>query len=209
MGGPVTLAPAVSSHGAVGARHASRPSPFPAAPAEPPARGASISPPTSPRRSPSPRARRLRLQQMLAELGYLPLNFTAASPLTSPTQEGAAQVGTFTWRWANQPASLTSLWTPGHLQRDHQGRRDELRGAAQPQDRRHRRTCGVGRRADRVGKRPRQRALLRLRVRDQVAARDHDRLSERRLPSTTRCPTRAWLPPRPRMARSPSMPATR
>jgi peptidoglycan hydrolase-like protein with peptidoglycan-binding domain len=55
----------------------------------------------------------LRLQQMLAELGYLPLNFTAASPLTSPTQEGAAQVGTFTWRWANQPSWLTSLWTPG------------------------------------------------------------------------------------------------
>jgi peptidoglycan hydrolase-like protein with peptidoglycan-binding domain len=53
----------------------------------------------------------LRLQQMLAELGYLPLNFTAASPLTSPTQEGDPQVGTFTWRWANQPASLTSLWT--------------------------------------------------------------------------------------------------
>jgi hypothetical protein len=55
----------------------------------------------------------LRLQQMLAELGYLPLNFTAASPLTSPTQEGDPQVGTFTWRWPDQPASLTSLWTPG------------------------------------------------------------------------------------------------
>jgi peptidoglycan hydrolase-like protein with peptidoglycan-binding domain len=55
----------------------------------------------------------LRLQQMLAELGYLPLNFTPAAPLTSPTQEGAAQLGTFTWRWANQPTSLTSLWTPG------------------------------------------------------------------------------------------------
>jgi lipoprotein-anchoring transpeptidase ErfK/SrfK len=55
----------------------------------------------------------LRLQQMLAELGYLPLNFTAAAPLTSPTQEGDPQVGTFTWRWPNQPASLTSLWTPG------------------------------------------------------------------------------------------------
>ena len=55
----------------------------------------------------------LRLQQMLAELGYLPLNFTAASPLTSPTQEGDPQIGTFTWRWANQPVSLTSLWTPG------------------------------------------------------------------------------------------------
>jgi lipoprotein-anchoring transpeptidase ErfK/SrfK len=55
----------------------------------------------------------LRLQQMLAELGYLPLNFTAAAPLTSPTQEGDPQVGTFTWRWTNQPASLTSLWTAG------------------------------------------------------------------------------------------------
>jgi peptidoglycan hydrolase-like protein with peptidoglycan-binding domain len=55
----------------------------------------------------------LRLQQMLAELGYLPLNFTAASPLTSPTQEGDPQIGTFTWRWADQPTSLTSLWTPG------------------------------------------------------------------------------------------------
>jgi len=55
----------------------------------------------------------LRLQQLLAELGYLPLNFTAAAPVTSPTQEGNDQVGTFTWRWAGQPASLTSLWTPG------------------------------------------------------------------------------------------------
>jgi len=55
----------------------------------------------------------LRLQQMLAELGYLPVNFTPAAPLTSPTQEGADQAGTFTWRWANQPSSLTSLWTPG------------------------------------------------------------------------------------------------
>jgi peptidoglycan hydrolase-like protein with peptidoglycan-binding domain len=55
----------------------------------------------------------LRLQQMLAELGYLPLDFTAAAPLTSPTQEGTVQAGAFTWRWANEPASLTSLWTPG------------------------------------------------------------------------------------------------
>ncbi len=55
----------------------------------------------------------LRLQQMLAELGYLPLAFTPASPLTSPTQEGSAQIGTFTWRWPDQPASLMALWTPG------------------------------------------------------------------------------------------------
>jgi peptidoglycan hydrolase-like protein with peptidoglycan-binding domain len=55
----------------------------------------------------------LRLQQLLAELGYLPVNFTPAAPVTSPTQEGNDQVGSFTWRWAGQPASLTSLWTPG------------------------------------------------------------------------------------------------
>ena len=55
----------------------------------------------------------LRLQQLLAELGYLPLTFTAAAPVTSPAQEGNDQLGSFTWRWANQPTSLTSLWTPG------------------------------------------------------------------------------------------------
>jgi peptidoglycan hydrolase-like protein with peptidoglycan-binding domain len=55
----------------------------------------------------------LRLQQLLAELGYLPLTFTPASPLTSSTQEGNDQVGSFTWRWPNQPLSLLTLWTPG------------------------------------------------------------------------------------------------
>ncbi len=55
----------------------------------------------------------LRLQQLLAELGYLPLSFTPASPLTSPTQEGNDQVGSFTWRWPNQPLALEMLWTPG------------------------------------------------------------------------------------------------
>jgi peptidoglycan hydrolase-like protein with peptidoglycan-binding domain len=55
----------------------------------------------------------LRLQQLLAELGYLPLSFTPTSPVTSPTQEGNDQVGTFSWRWADQAASLTALWTPG------------------------------------------------------------------------------------------------
>ncbi|HUC05590.1 MAG TPA: L,D-transpeptidase family protein [Acidimicrobiales bacterium] len=55
----------------------------------------------------------LRLQQLLAELGYLPLTFTPSAPVTSPAQEGNDQVGTFSWRWINQAASLTSLWTPG------------------------------------------------------------------------------------------------
>jgi len=55
----------------------------------------------------------LRLQQLLADLGYLPLTFTPSSPLTSPTQEGNDQVGSFTWRWPDQPLSLLTLWTPG------------------------------------------------------------------------------------------------
>ncbi len=57
----------------------------------------------------------LRLQQLLAELGYLPLTFTPAAPLTSLSQEANVQQGTFGWRWPNQPASLTSLWTPGQM----------------------------------------------------------------------------------------------
>jgi peptidoglycan hydrolase-like protein with peptidoglycan-binding domain len=55
----------------------------------------------------------LRLQQLLAELGYLPLTFTAAAPVTSPTQEGNDQIGTFSWRWPDQATALTMQWTPG------------------------------------------------------------------------------------------------
>jgi peptidoglycan hydrolase-like protein with peptidoglycan-binding domain len=55
----------------------------------------------------------LRLQQLLALLGYLPLAFTPATPATTPQQEADPQPGVFTWRWVDQPATLTSLWTPG------------------------------------------------------------------------------------------------
>ena len=43
----------------------------------------------------------LRLQQLLAELGYLPLSFTPAAPVTSPAEEGNAQAGSFAWRWTD------------------------------------------------------------------------------------------------------------
>jgi len=55
----------------------------------------------------------LRLQQLLAQLGYLPLSFTPATQSSSPQQEADPQQGTFNWRWADQPDALTSLWTPG------------------------------------------------------------------------------------------------
>jgi len=58
----------------------------------------------------------LRLQQLLAELGYLPLSFTpsASDPMTD-LNEAMPQVGTFSWRWQDLPSSLTSLWSPDEL----------------------------------------------------------------------------------------------
>ena len=54
-----------------------------------------------------------RLQQLLAQLGYLPLSFTPSAPLGSPYLAIADQPGSFAWRWPSLPASLTSLWTEG------------------------------------------------------------------------------------------------
>src|SRR5664280_2371237 len=54
----------------------------------------------------------LRLQQLLAQLGYLPVSFSPAGPLTAPQELAQPQEGTFTWRFT-EPASLVSLWTPG------------------------------------------------------------------------------------------------
>ncbi len=54
-----------------------------------------------------------RLQQMLAELNYLPLSFTPTSAAVPPTGTYTPQPGTFAWRWAGLPADLTSLWIEG------------------------------------------------------------------------------------------------
>jgi peptidoglycan hydrolase-like protein with peptidoglycan-binding domain len=54
-----------------------------------------------------------RLQQLLAQLDYLPLSFTPTAPPSSPTSVVTAQPGTFAWRWS-MPASLTSLWSEGY-----------------------------------------------------------------------------------------------
>ncbi len=59
----------------------------------------------------------LRLQQLLATLGYLPLRFHGAKvPLTPLAQEGAAikaPHGSFQWRYPNVPSALHSFWAPG------------------------------------------------------------------------------------------------
>jgi hypothetical protein len=62
----------------------------------------------------------LRLQQILAQLHYLPLNFTPAAGTRSPTTLagevatlGSPLKGSFTWRWQSTPASLRAQWRPG------------------------------------------------------------------------------------------------
>ncbi|HVC14040.1 MAG TPA: Ig-like domain-containing protein [Acidimicrobiales bacterium] len=53
----------------------------------------------------------LRLQQLLSELGYLPVAYTGPAP---PQRDLATpQQGTFTWRWPGLPAALTGQWAPG------------------------------------------------------------------------------------------------
>lgn len=59
----------------------------------------------------------LRLQQLLAKLGYLPLDFKGpAVASTTSAQEGAAvkpPSGSFSWRYGNIPSALRSMWQPG------------------------------------------------------------------------------------------------
>jgi peptidoglycan hydrolase-like protein with peptidoglycan-binding domain len=60
----------------------------------------------------------LRLQQLLAQLGYLPLDFTPSAPVapTEVAQETAAvsaPAGNFSWRYPNVPPALRTMWAPG------------------------------------------------------------------------------------------------
>jgi hypothetical protein len=64
-----------------------------------------------------PRGSLLRMREMLAELGYLPVRFAAADGAIAPT--AAAQLraaidppdGTFAWRFPQIPAALKGLWS--------------------------------------------------------------------------------------------------
>ncbi len=54
----------------------------------------------------------LRLQQILGQLGYLPVQFTPTGT-TPPQEEADPQPGSFSWRWSTLPAALTSQWGQG------------------------------------------------------------------------------------------------
>jgi peptidoglycan hydrolase-like protein with peptidoglycan-binding domain len=68
---------------------------------------------------PVPPGSALRMQQILAQLGYLPLSWSpsgAAVAADSGAQEAAAispPAGSFRWRFGNVPASLKGFWQPG------------------------------------------------------------------------------------------------
>jgi hypothetical protein len=62
----------------------------------------------------------LRLQQILAQLHYLPLTFSPASGVREPTTLagematlGSPLKGSFSWRYQSTPASLAAQWQPG------------------------------------------------------------------------------------------------
>ncbi len=57
----------------------------------------------------------LRLQQMLAQLDYLPVHWSPVSPSSRcgcDLDVTAPPAGTFTWRWSSVPSSLAQLWAP-------------------------------------------------------------------------------------------------
>lgn len=66
----------------------------------------------------------LRVQQLLAELHYLPLRFVrttgpagltglATEPTAASLVPSISQIGAFSWRYPRVPASLASLWSTG------------------------------------------------------------------------------------------------
>jgi len=64
----------------------------------------------------------LRLQQLLARLGYLPLRWTRTAraphgPAAATTELYDPPAGTFAWRWPNTPPTLQAAWQPGVFDR--------------------------------------------------------------------------------------------
>jgi peptidoglycan hydrolase-like protein with peptidoglycan-binding domain len=61
----------------------------------------------------------LRLHQLLAELGYLPVDWTPDGSDVALDEQAQANAavnppsGSFSWRYSNTPSELTSQWKPG------------------------------------------------------------------------------------------------
>ena len=57
----------------------------------------------------------LRLQQLLAQLNYLPVGFSPSGPVPTRADLAVDQAGSFSWRWPGLPSELTSQWTQGAM----------------------------------------------------------------------------------------------
>jgi lipoprotein-anchoring transpeptidase ErfK/SrfK len=57
----------------------------------------------------------LRLQQLLAQLNYLPVGFSPSGPAATRADLAVDQAGSFSWRWPGLPSELTSQWTQGTM----------------------------------------------------------------------------------------------
>jgi lipoprotein-anchoring transpeptidase ErfK/SrfK len=57
----------------------------------------------------------LRLQQLLAQLNYLPVGFSPSGPAPTRADLAVDQAGSFSWRWPGLPSELTSQWTQGTM----------------------------------------------------------------------------------------------
>ena len=57
----------------------------------------------------------LRLQQLLAQLNYLPVGFSPSGPAPARADLAEDQPGSFSWRWPGLPTALTSQWTQGTM----------------------------------------------------------------------------------------------
>ena len=163
------------------------------------------------------RARLLRLQQLLAQAGYLPLDWTPAGAPVARTPRGASyrprstrRQGRFSWRYPNTPARAAGALERGRPEPDHARRRDDVPGrrTGSPSTRIPGAQVWHALLADAIaGKRRDERLQLRLRpqqrpdVADALAQRP-DRPHAR--PATPACP-----PPRPSSAASPSSSTSR
>lgn len=57
----------------------------------------------------------LRIQQLLAQLNYLPVGFSPSGPAPTRADLAVDQAGSFSWRWPGLPSELTSQWTQGTM----------------------------------------------------------------------------------------------
>ncbi len=113
----------------------------------------------------------LRLQQLLAQAGYLPVDWQPAGADVARTPRAEVQAaveppaGSFGWRYPNTPHQLRALWTPGQASVITKGAVMKLENDQQPHRRRRRRSGRVAHAARLRDRRQAPERRLQLRVR--------------------------------------------